>query len=128
MGFADGSVRTLVTKPSIAGWGMNFQGCHNVAFVGLSNSFEQWYQAIRRTWRFGQASPVDCHLIISDADGHVRSNLERKRTQAEEMATEMLVGMGDVQRATVRGLERNAGSYTPTKPMTLPQWLRSEAA
>lgn len=128
LAFADGSIRVLVTKPSIAGHGMNFQGCHDVAFVGLSNSFEQWYQAIRRTWRFGQTSAVDCHVIISDADGGVRANLERKQRDAETMAAEMLSGMGDVQRATVRGLERNATPYRPAFPIVVPDWLRTEAA
>ncbi len=107
---------------------MNLQCCSHVAFVGLSNSFEAFYQAVRRNWRFGQKRPVDCHLIISDADGAVRMNLDRKRAAAEEMATEMLVGMGDIQRATIRALERESISYEPRQPMRLPSWLKTEAA
>lgn len=125
--FIAGEARVLVTKPSIAGYGLNMQRCAHVAFVGLSNSFEAWYQAIRRTWRFGQTRPVECHLILSDADGSVRSNLERKRLAAEEMATEMLAGMGDIQKSTVRALERDSDTYEPKAPMRIPAWLRTEA-
>lgn len=128
LGFSSGDVRVMVTKPSIAGYGMNWQHCAHVAFVGLSNSFEAWYQAIRRTWRFGQARPVACHLITSDADGAVRINLERKRLAAEEVAAEMLIGMGDIQRTTVRALARESDTYEPGKPMRLPPWLVTEAA
>lgn len=126
--FIAGDARVLVTKPSIAGYGLNMQRCAHVAFVGLSNSFEAWYQAIRRTWRFGQTRPVECHLILSDADGSVRANLERKRLAAEEMATEMLAGMADIQKTTIRALARESDPYKPAKPMRLPAWLRSEDA
>ena len=64
-GFSAGSVRVLVTKPSIAGFGMNWQHCARMAFVGLSDSFEQYYQAVRRCYRFGQKRPVDCLLYTS---------------------------------------------------------------
>jgi hypothetical protein len=126
--FVEGRTRVLVTKASIAGYGMNFQHCARTAFVGLSNSFEAWYQAIRRTWRFGQAREVECHLVTSDADGGVRANLERKRAAAEEMAAEMLVGMGEIQKATVRAMERATDGYRPGKSMQIPKWLLSEAA
>lgn len=125
--FVEGRARVLVTKPSIAGYGLNLQHCARVAFVGLSNSFEAWYQAIRRTWRFGQTRPVECHLVLSDADGSVRSNLERKRLAAEEMAAEMLVGMADIQKSTVRALTRESDSYEPRVRMRLPGWLTTEA-
>lgn len=128
LGFADGAFRVLVSKSSIAGWGMNYQHCARVAFVGLSNSFEAWYQAIRRTWRFGQANAVECHAIISDADGAVVANLNRKRKAAEQMADEMLVGMGDIQRATVRALARETDSYEPKRRIVIPKWLRTEAS
>lgn len=126
--FAEGRIRYLVSKSSIFGYGLNLQNCARTAFVGLSNSFEAWYQAIRRNWRFGQLREVDCWLITSDADGGVRANLERKRIAAEEMANEMLVGMGEIQRASIRATERHTNSYDPQVEMTIPQWLRSEAA
>ncbi len=83
--FADGKIPVLVSKPSICGYGMNFQCCHRIAFVGLSDSFEQLYQATRRCWRFGQKYPVDVHIITAETEGAVVRNIERKAKQAEEM-------------------------------------------
>lgn len=85
LGFADGRYRVLVSKPSICGWGMNFQHCANVAFVGLSHSYEQYYQAVRRSWRFGQKRKVNVYVITSTADGSVVQNIERKEQQAMNM-------------------------------------------
>jgi hypothetical protein len=126
--FIEGRIRVLVSKPSILGYGLNLQRCARPAFVGLSNSFEAWYQAIRRTWRFGQARPVECHIILSDADGSVRANLERKRLAAEEMATEMIAGMGDIQKTTIRAMARTEDGYDPKKMMKVPRWLNQPAA
>lgn len=66
--FADGKLKCLITKPTIAGYGMNWQNCHNVIFVGLSDSFEAYYQSVRRCWRFGQKECVNCYII--DLNGH----------------------------------------------------------
>ncbi len=85
VGFANGTHRVLVTKPSICGWGLNWQHCAHVAFVGLSDSYEQYYQAIRRCWRFGQKHPVECHIITTASDGAVVANIQRKDAQAKEM-------------------------------------------
>jgi len=90
LGFSEGRYRVLVTKPSIAGWGMNWQHCANVVFVGLSDSYEQFYQAIRRCWRFGQAREVHCYVVTSDCDGAVVANIERKERQAAEMFSELV--------------------------------------
>ena len=87
--FTAGTTRVLVTKPSIAGHGMNWQHCPNVAFLGISHSFEKWYQAIRRSYRFGQTKPVHCHIISSDRELGVTENLERKRIDAEHMIKEL---------------------------------------
>lgn len=84
-GFSSGKYRVLITKPTIAGFGMNWQHCCKMSFVGLSDSYEQVYQATRRCWRFGQKNPVDAHIIISDAEGTVKRNIERKEAQAAEM-------------------------------------------
>ena len=78
LGFADGTVRYLMTKPSVAGYGMNFQRCSRVIFLGLSFSFEQWYQAIRRTWRYGQTSAVDVYAFLSDNERTVLQVLKDK--------------------------------------------------
>ena len=66
--FASSGIRTLVSKPSIAGLGMNWQNCSNMIFVGLSDSYEMLYQAIRRCWRFGQTQPVDVYMVISEQE------------------------------------------------------------
>jgi len=95
--FAAGKIRCLVSKPSIAGFGMNFQVCHKVAFLGLSDSYEQFYQAIRRCWRFGQDHSVDAHIIISTMEGAVRSNIERKEQQAREMFENIVSHMKGLQ-------------------------------
>jgi DNA modification methylase len=90
MGFSEGRHRVIVTKPSIAGFGMNWQHCHNMAFVGLSDSYEQQYQAIRRCWRFGQTEPVNVHVITATTEGAVVKNIERKEKQANMMFDEIV--------------------------------------
>ena len=80
--FQDCRLRVLVTKPSIAGFGMNFQNCHRMIFVGLSDSYEAYYQAIRRCWRFGQAHPVDVHVVVSDLERQIVDNVRRKEIEA----------------------------------------------
>ncbi len=83
--FAEGRTRVLISKPSICGFGMNWQHCARVAFVGLSDSYEQWYQAVRRCWRYGQTRPVECTLIVAETEGRVVENIRRKEAQAREM-------------------------------------------
>lgn len=97
LGFADGTVRVLVTKPSIAGFGMNWQNCARVAFVGLSDSYEQFYQAIRRSWRFGQQRAVECYVVTAEAEGAVVRNIERKEAQAAQMMEEIVEHMTGLQ-------------------------------
>ncbi|NJL70690.1 MAG: helicase [Candidatus Competibacteraceae bacterium] len=89
IGFAQGKHRVIVTKPSIAGWGMNWQHCRNQVFVGLSDSWEQLYQAVRRSWRFGQQKEVHIHIVTSKAEGAVVRNIERKDKQAKELMNEL---------------------------------------
>ena len=89
MGFADGSVRVLVTKPSIAGFGMNWQTCHHIAFCGLSHSYEQFYQAVRRCWRYGQQNPVEVDVVVSDQETAIVSNVISKRDANDEMQEQM---------------------------------------
>lgn len=93
LGFTNGEIRVLVTKPSIAGFGMNWQHCANVAFVGLSDSYEQYYQAVRRSWRFGQTRPVDVYVVTSEAEGAVVRNIERKEHQAALMMEQIVEHM-----------------------------------
>lgn len=94
LGFADGSVQILVSKPSICGFGMNFQGCARMAFVGLSDSFERYHQAVRRCWRFGQTREVVAYVVTADAEGAVVRNIERKERQMVEMMRELVANVG----------------------------------
>ncbi len=109
--FAAGRIRVLVTKASIAGFGMNWQHCPNVAFVGLSDSYEQFYQAVRRCWRFGQQREVQCHLITSEAEGAVVANIQRKEADARRMAEEMVKHMHTINEAEIRGVTRDESAY-----------------
>ncbi|MBQ1450399.1 MAG: hypothetical protein IIZ12_05670, partial [Eggerthellaceae bacterium] len=90
LGFADGKYRVLVTKPSIAGFGMNWQHCHKIAFCGMSHSYEQFYQAVRRCWRFGQEQPVDVEIFITDLEQSIVENVLRKKNDSEGMRVEMM--------------------------------------
>jgi len=91
--FSDCQHRVLVTKPKIGGFGMNWQNCHQMAFMGLSDSFEATYQAERRCWRYGQSLPVDVHTFVTDRDAAVIRNIDRKRKQSEEMTAAMVAAM-----------------------------------
>lgn len=88
--FQSGKIRVLVSKPSIFGFGMNLQNCKNIAFVGLSDSYEKFYQAVRRCWRFGQKSTVDCYMITSIQEGAIVKNIQRKEIQANDMMDSLI--------------------------------------
>lgn len=126
MRFANGSLRVLITKPSIAGFGMNWQQCHNMIFVGLSDSYEQMYQAIRRCYRFGQKRPVNVHIVTSAAEGAVKANVERKEQQAAEMKRNMVQYTKEILRKDIRGQERIVIPYDPQIVMIVPDWVISE--
>lgn len=91
--FADGKFDVLVTKGSIASQGMNFQHCHRMAFVGLGDSFEMYYQAIRRCYRYGQSKVVHAHIILSDLETQIADNVRAKERQSSEV-TEGLIRVG----------------------------------
>jgi hypothetical protein len=113
LGFTNGTIRVLVTKPSIAGWGMNWQHCHNQAFVGLSDSYEQFYQAVRRCWRFGQTKPVNVYVITAETEGAVVANIKRKERDAMEMAENMVKHMQELNAAALHGAtQRSKADYT----------------
>ena len=123
LGFSDGTYKKLISKPSICGFGMNWQHCNQVAFVGLSDSYEQFYQAVRRVYRFGQTSPVDCHIIISTLEGNVLNNIKRKEKQATDMAEMMTRNMSVYNSVTVGQLKRRKTEYKTTKKMEQPKWM-----
>jgi DNA modification methylase len=108
--FSAGDIRVLITKPSIAGFGMNWQHCSQMAFVGLTDSYEQVYQAVRRCWRFGQTRPVKCHFIVSDLESDVAANVARKEADSARMASEMVEHMSIYQN--IKGIRRSRMEYS----------------
>jgi DNA modification methylase len=114
--FTAGRIRVLVTKPSIAGFGMNWQHCAKVAFVGLSDSWEQYYQAVRRCWRFGQTRAVDVYLITAETEGAVVANINRKEREAASMFEEIVDHMAGLQLGETTRQEMDYQEDTVTGP------------
>lgn len=119
IGFADGEVRVLVTKPKLAGFGLNFQDCARVAFLGATFSFEAYYQAIRRTWRFGQRRPVDAHVVLATTERAVWDVMQRKAADFDEMKRQM---MAAARRARQQAAPTQA--YAPARKAQLPRWMK----
>lgn len=112
--FAEGQSRVLITKPKIGAWGLNFQVCNHITYFP-SHSFEQYYQSVRRCWRFGQKRPVTVDIILTEGERRIMENLHRKRQQAEQMFSNLVAEMNhslDIQRK----------EYSTT-PIELPSWL-----
>jgi len=108
--FQNGTIRVLVTKTKIAGFGMNFQNCHNMIFVGLSDSWEAYYQAIRRCYRFGQKEEVNVHIVLGDVEQEIYTNIMRKEEQANTMATKLIENVQAFERDELA--EQNDGGET----------------
>jgi superfamily II DNA or RNA helicase len=118
IGFAQGKYRVLVSKPSICGFGMNWQNCHNIVFASISYSYEQFYQAVRRCWRFGQKKQVNVHVVISDAETQVWRTIERKATDHHHMKSHMKFAVFKNAKESKTKLD-----YNPAHTGTLPNWL-----
>lgn len=112
--FMDGDIRVLVTKPKIGAWGLNFQHCNHVCYFP-SHSFEQYYQAVRRCWRFGQTRPVTVDLVHTEGQSRVLENLQRKAEKAESMFANLVAEMNN-EISIQRGSERN-------NQVGVPSWL-----
>lgn len=123
VGFSRGEHRVIVSKGSICGWGVNWQHCNRVAFVGVTDSWEAYYQSIRRCWRFGQKRPVQVHVFASELEGEVIANLQRKEADARRMADELSVETRDAVREAVKGGGRMTNNYEPRVRMRLPAWM-----
>jgi SNF2 family DNA or RNA helicase len=121
--FAEGRARVLVSKPSICGFGLNWQHCARMSFVGVTDSWESYFQAVRRCWRFGQERPVEVHIYASEAEGAVIRNLERKAKDAEAMGAQLSSETAAVIRAEVRG--QSAQTLGTNQTFTFPNWLRT---
>ena len=116
--FSAGHVGGIITKPSIAGFGLNWQHCARIGFVGLSFSYESYYQAIRRCWRFGQLREVDCHIVMADTERAIYDAISRKRGDHETMKSQMMAAM---RRASQD--HETSIPYQPSKQAALPAWL-----
>jgi hypothetical protein len=112
--FAEGRARVLITKPKIGAWGLNFQHCNHVTFFP-SHSFEQYYQAVRRCWRFGQKRPVTVDIVTTEGERGVMRNLQRKAEQADAMFSRLVLEMN-----SARGIER---INEHTNRMMVPSWV-----
>jgi len=111
LGFSSNKIKALVTKPKIAGWGMNWQNCSNMVFVGLSDSFEAMYQAIRRCYRFGQTKDVNVHVITHEAEGNVVRNIKRKEKQFDLMNKRMTENLVDISKQEITSLYEKKEEY-----------------
>jgi len=127
IGFSEGTVKHLVTKPKIAGFGMNWQHCNNMIFTGLSDSYEAFYQALRRCWRFGQQKTVNVYIIISSKEGCVKENIERKKADFIKMQTAMIELTKDITKKELKKTCRITTEYKPQNKMMLPEWEEFES-
>jgi len=108
----------IVTKPSVAGFGLNWQHCHNVVFAGRTFSYEAWYQAVRRCWRFGQQHTVNVHLLLAVGEDEIGRVIDRKASDHDDMKAEMASAMRDaVAVAQVKA------PYLPTHEGRMPKWF-----
>lgn len=126
--FATGRARVLVSKSSICGFGLNWQHCARMVFVGASHSYEQTYQAIRRCWRFGQKRPVDVFTVRADTERFVTENYRRKEADAERLAAELRAYVGPSVMAEVVGASaREWNEYAPAQRQVVPHWMRRDS-
>jgi len=125
--FAAGRFRVLVSKPSICGFGLNWQHCARMAFVGVTDSFEAYYQAVRRCWRFGQRRDVHVHVFASSSEGAVVANLRRKERDATAMAESLSQETRDAVMMEVTGTTRQTNIHNASRRVTVPAFLKVAA-
>lgn len=121
--FSIGAARVMVTKPSIAGFGMNWQHCNTVIYAGLTDSFEEFYQAIRRCYRFGQTRPVTVHCLLASTERNVVENLKRKERQHNELSAELMTYMAKHVEREVVGTFREYSDHNATQAVALPSFI-----
>jgi hypothetical protein len=116
IGFTRNQFRVLVIKPKIGAWGLNYQHCSDIVYFP-SHSYEQYYQAVRRCWRFGQTRPVKVEIVTTESGHDVMENLQRKSTQADRMFSSLVAHMNEAVR-----IER--GDYQVSDSIALPSWIK----
>lgn len=124
MGFIHGEYNRLVSKFSIAGFGLNMQRCANMAVLNVTHSAEQYYQGVRRCWRYGQENEVNVHNIMTEAEQPIRDNRKRKEIESDEMRRAMIVHMADAMKGEIGTTKQQKVDYKATKQMEIPTWLK----
>jgi len=117
-GLSKGECRVLVTKASIAGFGLNWQHCARTVFAGITFSYEAFYQAVRRHWRFRQVRAVNAHVVVADTEAAIWDIVSRKAGDHDAMKREMSAAMARAHRS-----EKVLHTYTPTQKAKLPAWM-----
>lgn len=117
--FAASAPAKIITKPSLAGFGLNWQHCARMAFVGRGFSYEAWYQAVRRCWRFGQTRPVDVHIVVAEGEDQIGRVIDRKADDHAAMKRAMTQAM---RRAMGRSADRMV-AYEANHEGRIPAWL-----
>ena len=123
--FSEGETRVIISKPSIAGFGMNWQHCNQMIFAGLSYSFEKYYQAVRRCYRFGQEREVHSHIILADTETAVQQAVARKEADFEAMRDGMSEAMREGMLESF-GKDMKKTEYKKEGTIQLPNWLHEE--
>lgn len=121
--FVDGNIQVLISKPSIFGFGLNFQNCNNTIFCGLSYSYESYYQAIRRLWRFGQTKEVNAHIVLGNTEKTILDTVRHKEAEHEEMKRNMYGSIKEIQNANIKGIKYKI-DYDRNERIYLPNWLK----
>ena len=126
LGFSTGDIKFLVSKPKIAGFGMNWQNCNNIIFCGISDSYEKYYQAIRRCYRFGQTKEVNVYIVISTRELPVYNNILEKGRLADEMNKKMVEIASKYLEDEIKNTTRMTDEYDAEIKMKLPEWEEME--
>jgi superfamily II DNA or RNA helicase len=122
--FQDGKYRILTTKGRIAGFGMNFQNACNMVFLGLNDSWETYYQCIRREWRYGQQKPVNVYIILHEVEQEIYANIQRKDAQAKRLKEKLIDQIKDYEKGEL-GVDISISTeYTNLIDFVLPTWMR----
>jgi hypothetical protein len=121
--FKQNKIKAMVTKPKIAMYGLNLQNCNNLVVTGLSHSYEQFYQLIRRFWRFGQTKPVNCHIVIGEREGQILDVIKKKDKKMKKMYSQMVSHMKELMKVHIENTGRYREDYNPKIKMQLPKFL-----
>jgi len=125
--FSDGNIKNMITKPKIAGFGLNWQHCNNIIFCGLSDSYEQYFQAIRRCYRYGQKRDVNVYIVVSDIEANVLENIKRKEKKMNEMINSVIEHTRSYIIDGIKNHKKLNSNYIAVEDIKFPMFLKSEA-